>query len=523
MKKSVIFLLLLSAVCQKAWSDDIARGYVFEDTNRNGVMDRREKGIPGVAVSDGKTIVLTDESGYYELPAREHCVIFVIKPKGHISPVDENNLPQNYYIHKPDGSPEMKYAGSEPTGSLPEELNFPMLPYDDPEKFSFFAFGDPQPYSMQQLEFFRRAIVDEARERTEGISFGISLGDIVGDHLDLQKEYVKVIGEMGIPWYNVIGNHDRNLDGEKEMYANETFESNFGPSTYAFRYGDTHFIVLDDIYMHLAPKGNPYKGGFSEDQFEFMENYVRLVGEDELIVFAYHIPIAYKENQFIPEHRERFFRIFQGRTVFGMSAHTHIQIMFEIGEKYGWTGEEPYFEYNVGTSNGDWYSGKIDPETGLPDAMMRDGTPQGYAIVDIDGNDYSFRYKTAGRDEDYQMTVYGPRTVAAGGKGYPFYVNFFVGKSDDTVEFRIDGGEWKKMTRVTNEVDPVFANKVYEWDRTEVRFEGRRPSSLPVYSTHLWKGSLDCRLSPGEHRVEIIATDMFGNKHGSQYVYKINE
>ena len=150
----------------------------------------------------------------------------------------------------------------------------------------------------QQLDFFRRAIVDEARERTEGISFGISLGDIVGDHLDLQKEYVKVIRDMGIPWYNVIGNHDRNLDGKKEMYANETFESNFGPSTYAFRYGDTHFIVLDDIYMHLAPKGNPYKGGFSEDQFEFMENYVRLVGEDELIVFAYHIPIAYKENQF---------------------------------------------------------------------------------------------------------------------------------------------------------------------------------------------------------------------------------
>lgn len=520
--KKIIFLIILSATLGISTSaQDMARGYVFEDVNGNGIMDRKEKGIAEVAVSDGENIVLTDKSGYYELPVSDHCVIFVIKPKGYIPPANENNLLQNYYIHKPNGSPDMKYSGSEPTGIIPDPLNFPLIQYDDPAKFSFFAFGDPQPYSSTQLDYFKRAIVDEARNLTEGISFGISLGDIVGDHLDLQPEYANVMKEMGLPWYNVIGNHDRNLDCKKEIYANETFEANFGPSTYAFRYGDTHFIVLDDIFMNNAPKANPYKGGFSERQLRFVENYVKFIDKDQLIVLAYHIPIAYLENQFIDNHRRALFDILKGHKVFALSAHTHIQMQFEIGEEYGWYGEEPYKEYNVGTTNGDWYSGKIDPATGLPDAMMRDGTPQGYAIVDIDGNEYSFRYKVAGKDDGYQMTVYGPKVVNGNGKGYPFYVNFFIGSDNDTIEFRIDSGEWEKMKRVTNEVDPTFANKIYEWDRTEEKFDGRRPGSLPVYSTHLWKGVLDSSLASGKHKVEIRAFDIFGNEYHSACEYVI--
>lgn len=516
--RRVVLFLTLSLMCMSSLcAQDIARGYVFEDLNGNGRMDRKEKGICGVAVSDGSSIVVTDAKGHYELPVSDHCVIFVIKPKGYISPVNENNQPQCWYIHKPSGSPELRYPGSEPTGELPKSLDFPLLTFDDPTQFDLYVFGDPQPYSQTEVEYFRKKIVNEARNRNN-ISFGITLGDVVGNHLNLQPSYLSVIKEMGIPWYQVIGNHDRNLDCKTEEYANETFEKNFGPTTYAFRYGDTHFMLLDDIFMHEAPKSNPYKGGFSESQFEFMENYAKLVKKGELIVFSYHIPLSYKDR-FIDEHRRRFFKIFEGHNVLGLSAHTHIQMQLFYGEDLGWTGDVPFHEYNVGTTNGDWYSGKI-MEDGTPDATMKDGTAQGYAVLHIDGNKYMFDYKVAGKPDDYVMRVYSPKVVPfKQGGHYPIYVNFFIGSPDDVVEYRIDGGKWEAMKYIINEADPTFLSLVQEWDRADVPMKGKRSPSVPNMCTHLWKASLNHKLEPGEHKVEIRATDMFGRTHTCTHTY----
>lgn len=522
LKTIAIAILLPAFFAAESAAQDVARGYVYEDTDGDGKRDRKEKGIAGVAVSDGCNIVTTGADGSYELPVSDHCVIFAIKPKGYIPPVNEMQLPMNWYIHKPAGSPELEYPGSAPTGPLPKSLDFPMKACDDPEKFRFFAFGDPQPYSLKEVEYFRKEIVEEARHY-DGISFGISLGDIVGDPLDIMPPYSEAISRIGIPWYNVIGNHNRNYDCKEEKFANETFEANFGPSDYAFRYGDTHFIVLDDIFMHLAPKANPYKGGFTPRQLQFLENYLKLVKKGELVVVSYHIPIAYKDGQFIDKDRREFFRILSGHNVLGLSAHTHIQMQFFYGSDLGWEGDKPYHEYNVGTTNGDWYSGRID-KNGLPDATMRDGTPQGYAIVNIDGGKYTFDYKVAGAPAEKQMTVYCAEGVPhkRGGK-FPIYVNFYIGAPDDKVEFRTDGGEWKKMKRVTDEADPTFMNLVYEWDRAGAALKGRRPASVPTLCTHLWKSELDNRLAPGTHTIEVRATDMFGRTHTETHTYRIFE
>ena len=520
--KKFLLLLLAVVVAAPAFAQSVAKGYVFQDDNANGKKDRREKGVAGVAVSDGVQIVMTDQDGYYELPVSDHCVIFVIKPRGYTFPVNERFQPQNYYIHKTAGSPDFQYKGTEPTGDLPKSLDFALLPYEEKDNFKFFAFGDPQPYSLKEVEYFTKAIVDEAKNY-EGLAFGISLGDIVGDNLDLHPYYLDAIKGMGIPWYNVIGNHDRNYDAKDDKFSNETFESNFGPSNYAFQYGKAHFIVLDDIILSNPPKGAPYVGGLRDDQLQFVENYMKLVNKGELVVISYHIPIAYKTNQFDDADRRRLFEILEGHNVLGLSAHTHIQMQFFVGSEYGWTGEKPYREYNVGTTNGDWYSGKLN-ERGLPDATMRDGTPQGYGIVTVNGNEYILDYKVAGKPEDYQMTVYSPQVVPykQGGK-YPLYVNFFMGCPDDLVEFRIDNGPWKKMGRVTDELDPTFMNLVYEWDRLDFAQKGRRPSHTPGPSTHLWKANLDTSLEPGEHVIDVRATDMFGRTYTAQHKYRTAE
>src|SRR5690606_23469816 len=276
--------------------------------NNNGKRDKKEVGLPNVSVSNGVEVVLTDANGKYQLPVGDDIIIFVIKPSGYVSALDNNNLPQYYYIHKPKGSPEnLTYKGVAPTGALPKSIDFGLQKTDESDQFRILVFGDPQAYTEQELAFFNRGIVDEV-EGIKGISFGISLGDLVGDNLDLHHGYKKSISRIGVPWYNVIGNHDMNFNVTADSLSDETFETNFGPANYAFNYGKVHFIVLDDILYPNPRTGKGYLGGFRKDQLDFVENDLKTVPKDHLIVLAFHIPLEHNNGDvFRAEDRQRLF------------------------------------------------------------------------------------------------------------------------------------------------------------------------------------------------------------------------
>lgn len=498
----VLYSITLSA-------QTLVSGYVFEDANRNGKKDRKEKGLPNVAVSNGIDVVLTDSKGYYQLPLSNDNIIFVIKPTGYITPLKSNGLPDFYYIHKPAGSPDnYKFPAVKPTGQLPSLVNFALYSQNEPEEYSVLLFGDPQPYSLNELDHFKRAIVDELNDSPA--LFGISLGDIAGDNLELHQPYVEVMQALKKHWYNVIGNHDSNIEATEDHLSDESFESLFGPANYSFNYGKVHFIILDDIIWHgKRPNSGPYTGGFRADQLEFIKNDLAYVPKDNLVVLAFHIPLNHKENAFRTEDRKKLFSLLKEYPyTLSLSAHTHKQSQFFHYKDAGWLRDEPHHEYNVGTTNGDWYSGEIN-QHGLPDATMRDGTPQGYAYLRIAGNKYTIDYKVAGKPEAHQMKIYNPKVVphrkntSAG-----IFVNFFMGGEKDNVECRVDEGEWRKMNRVQIN-DPYYLSLLYKWDTTEKLMPGRRPSR-PDTSTHLWRLGIPTNLPIGEHVIEVRVTDMFG-------------
>ena len=60
-----------------------------------------------------------------------------------------------------------------------------------------------------------------------------STGNPVGDDLDLHRPYINAVKPIGVPWYNVIGNHDGNYDVDTDTLTDETFEKNFGPANYS--------------------------------------------------------------------------------------------------------------------------------------------------------------------------------------------------------------------------------------------------------------------------------------------------
>jgi hypothetical protein len=189
---------------------DVARGRVFHDTNGNGVLDAGERGVKGVGVSNGLEVVATDRKGQYTLLVSDDTVLFVIKPSGWITALNDDGISQGYYIHKPAGSPKTKYPGVDPTGPLPESVDFPMVRHRESDQFDLLLFGDPQPYDEAGVIHYGHDVVEELVGANA--LFGITLGDIVEDRLDLLDDINTITARIGAPWHYVMGNHDMNKD-----------------------------------------------------------------------------------------------------------------------------------------------------------------------------------------------------------------------------------------------------------------------------------------------------------------------
>ena len=522
--KAILPVLIGLLVGAQTSAQTTAKGYVYEDANGNSKKESREKGVAGVSVSNGIDVVQTDNKGYYELPVGNDNILFVIKPSGYQVPVNDLNQPTYYYIHKPIGSPsDFKYKGSSPTGKLPKSVDFALTPYNEPSTFTSLIFGDPQAYNLKEVDYFAKGIVSELKG-IKNIGFGLSLGDLVGDNLVLHNPYIKAVSNVGVPWYNLMGNHDMNYDAPTDSLADETYEKNFGPANYSFNYGNAHFIILDNILYPDPRDGKSYWGGFRKDQLDFVENDLKFVSKDKLVVLAFHIPLLIEDNDpFKKEDRQRLFDILKDYpNTLSLSAHTHLQRHNFYGKEEGWHQQKPHHEYNAGTTSGDWYSGEYN-EQGVPSSTMRDGTPKGYAFLTIENNKYKIDYKVAGKPKEYQIEIFSPKVVAGGKKtSAEIFANFFMGAEGDKVEYRINEGKWSAMIYV-EDADPSYLSKVYRWDLTDQLMRGRRPSNA-VKSTHLWSGSIPARTLPaGSHKIQVRATDMFGNVFTQEHSFKVEE
>jgi hypothetical protein len=519
--KSVLYSLCFTLLgIGTAIAQQQVTGYVYNDANGNRKKDGNEKGIAHIAVSNGISVTTTDNKGKYTLPVWDDMTIFVIKPSNYQVMLNEYNQPQFYYIHKPKGSPTAKYPGVAPTGPLPASVDFALKPVIEQDQFRALVFGDPQVYDEREVEYFKKGAVDEVAG-VKDVAFGITLGDLAGEDLSLHKSYIKAVSKVGIPWYNVMGNHDMNSDAKTDSLTDETFESNFGPATYAYNYGKAHFLVLNDnLYPDPGFKG--FRGGLTNSEFSFIDNDLKLVDTSQLLVVIFHVPLQ-NENpaSYRKEDRDRLFSMLQKYPhVFVMSAHTHNQRQDFYGREFGWTNNTPLYEFNVGTTCGNWWSGRVT-EQGVADSKMSDGTPRGYVYLNINGNQYTADYKVSGMPASYQIGLFHRKvmnTIWWEGRTF-IYANFFMGYQGSKVECRIDNQNWKPMKFIGGS-DPAFVSELYKWDNADTLMRGRRPTEAGS-STHLWTAPLPEKIGLGDHKIEVRATDPFGRIFVQESTYRI--
>jgi hypothetical protein len=488
---------------------------------RGRARDRGEWGVRGVAVSNGREVVRTDWRGRYRIAVNHDGAVFVVKPRGYATPLDENGLPRFYTLHKPRGSPAgLDYPGVEPTGPLPEAIDFPLTRAREAEKFRMLLFGDPQPYTLEELDFLARDVVEPLVGAD--VAFGMTLGDLVGDDLSLFEPLNRIVGRIGVPWYNVIGNHDMNYRAASDAHADETFERVYGPPTYAFQVGRVHFVVLDNViytgWNEQEQQLGRYEAGFREDQIEFVRNYLDGVSRRDLVVLAMHIPLD-EFSEYAQQRRALFEALAGHPHTLSLSAHTHIQYHHFFTEEDGVAAGRTHHHLNHATTAGSWWLGALD-EVGVPHATMRDGAPNGYSILSFDGNAYRVEFRAARRPADYQMNVIAPAAVRAEDAAQTeVIVNVFAGSERSTVEMRLGpNGPWRPLERVER-VDPLYVEMLEREQSGEPPLESALPQ--PQDSRHLWVGVLPVDPPRGTARLDVRTRDMFGHVYTATRIIHI--
>ena len=500
---TLFFLILISIVNSNAQDEKIFRGIVYLDENANNIYDKSEKGVEGICISNGKDAIQTDENGVWELKAVSKKQIFVIKPAGYSVPVNKLQIP-------------LHFIGSEVLSD--DKISFPLLKNNENKKFSTLFFGDTQARGMKEANYIFHDVVEELIGTDA--AFGVSLGDIVADDPELMDDIAAGIAQIGVPWYNILGNHDNDRDATTNEKRDDTFEKFFGPSTYAFEYGEVVFIGLNDIFF--KPDGK-YISHFTDDQLAFVSNYLKLVPENKLVVLMMHSPIVACDN------REEMFRIMEKRkNCFSISGHVHEQINLFVDEKMGWKGNYPHHHLINATVCGSWWCG-LNDELGIPHATMNDGAPNGYSIISFDGNQYNVQYKAARRPANYQMNIYLPEEIEKPALDTTsVLVNVFAGSDRSVVEMSIDNGNWIKMQNfktIDPEIlrmhllTPILNEKVNDQPLDEIFGFGM---DYPSISYHIWKAQLPAGIIPGTHKISVRTTDMYSQTYLAHRIFRVN-
>jgi len=232
--------------------------------------------------------------------------------------------------------------------------------------------------------------------------FVITGGDLIFDALNqsqaradsLYDLYQSLTAKLEMPIYNCIGNHDHfgvytssGIDENNPLYSTAMFEKrmNIDKPYYSFDHNNWHFIMMNSI--SITPDRR-YTGHFDEKQLNWLKDDLEKCGKDKQIVITTHIPLysaatffrdsslAANRPGLVVDNSDKVFKIckpYQLNTV--LQGHLHIV------EDIGW--RDTRF-ITGGAVCGSWWDGSYY------------GFPEGFVVVDVEGNNFYWKYETYG-------------------------------------------------------------------------------------------------------------------------------
>ena len=247
-------------------------GIVFEDKNGNGKQDSGEKGLAGIRVSDGISVIKTANDGRFKLKKNAAArFVFASRPAGY-----KCSTP---FFKKVDC--DSFDFGFSPTAKRP---------------LAFYHVTDTEARGPEAwlAEITRQGKKDKG-------DFLIHTGDIVGIPVHAQR-----MPECGMDSFAVPGNHDMERTGTN--HTREVYEEHFGPVYYSFDAGSFRFYSL--VYQrNLKDPAN---------QLAWLKNELALLPAGKKIVIFRHEPPQYGDNLMT-----LLFSKYSKRIVGFICGHTH--------------------------------------------------------------------------------------------------------------------------------------------------------------------------------------------------------
>ncbi len=443
-----------------------------------GTVKCGKKALSGVVVSDGFNCVTTDADGRYTLTKNDRAnYITVSTPSGYLPPLDENNRPV-FYIPVEEGRTDYSF-------------NLLKNKKDD-NRHVFMTHADVQVVAEEELGMFDTQI-DDAREHFAQFKnvdvFGIDCGDVVGDHPELYESSLRHRARFGAPIYIANGNHDMQYYVRSHELSKDRFEHKVGPTNYSFNRGKVHYVFIDNVFY--IGRDYFYMGYVDEQTFDWLEQDLASVPAGSTVVMVMHIPVANQAEK-LP------FR-YDGKSVSQETVNAaHLIEMMKPYNTHFITGHQHWsrnieysdscYEHNTPGACGMWWD--VD--------VCEDGTPRGYGVYMVDGDNIEWYFKTTGKDKDYQFRAYLPGESSE----FPgeIVANVWNYDSKWRVEWTEDGNVMGEMTRV-EAVDPLTV--ALTSDKSKLRYSWIGASKSP-HMFHARPVNPDARLG-------VRATDRFGN------------
>ena len=252
-------------------------GIVFNDANRNGVMDRAERPVPGVVVSNQSDVVTTDSAGRYRLAADDKTIVFVSVPT------------------------DWRTVGAfwRAVGTS-DSISFGLTAERQPRSFQFIHASDTHiaERTVDRVRRFR-AMTDSI-----GPALTVLAGDLIRDAMSQQEAQARAYFELFVaemksfrtPYWAVPGNHDHfgviqsrsHVSETHPLYNRGMYRLYLGPEYYSFNYGGVHFIGFDTV----QPDDSAYYGGIDSVQLAWLRRDLAALPVSTPVVTFSHIPLA---------------------------------------------------------------------------------------------------------------------------------------------------------------------------------------------------------------------------------------
>lgn len=459
--------ILLCGICLQAE----AQNNVFKFTGK--VMDKSGRGISGVVVNDGIHFTKTNGQGTWSLQSDTAVSKFV-----------SISTPAAYELPQQEGLADGFYVSVRQLAKQNNKHDFVLEKRKQQSNdFYFIPVSDPQVRNAAEMKRWRQEAVpdmiltiDSLKQAREVV--GMTLGDLVFDNMSLYDEYKTSIKNTGATFFQCIGNHDHDLKYQNlhnmalgtPVYAEMYYHRFFGPTDYSFNIGKAHLITIKNLnYMG----GKEYTESLTGQQLEWLKKDLSYVPKGSLVILSMHAAGWNRvSNGGNVRNAKELKEVLKDYNVHVFCGHTHFCQNNEVAPNL--------YEHNIGAACGTWWSGWVN----------QCGAPNGYMVVDVNGNDLKWHYKGTRRDFSYQFRLYNKGEFLT---QQPFVVaNIWDWDSACKAVWYQDGKLMGDMQQFTDADEQVASQK-------------KNRSQAPL-TNHLFRALP----SDGAKEVKVVFTNRFG-------------